>query len=729
MAHGKTVPLPQRPKNQYVIGETATATSLLLHSGTAEAFHDLLGPEEQTATSSSIDTSEHDFRNELRDAVRACDVERLVSVLDSSGSSLPSPRRVEILCESDGSGRTLLHLCPTWANSSNATKAVRKLLHCSANCEAVDAFGRTPLEAAIESCAHREMEDPEPVLKLCEALIPRTQVFLDKQTGDTAIGRAIVTLLQDHGVAVEVEGEPAPATEAVEESTVAAGPETSKRARSRARAVWKCATALWHSTAVAAWVYGAPDRVVPAPLRIGAILRTGPGDPRGASAPGEGAGGKTGAMAEPELERILSELSERRWANPERLDEDADAGAMTSDTLQLCGRLAKALRQCATAKEASEPSDTADSPRQEASMTTGNFIQNDGKGQDSKSLRRSSSKWLHKVMKSYYVANFMALVVLMDAYCTCAGIDARAANHEPDVTLLVISDVCLVLYTLELTLIFYVFDKWSVVKDWMMILDVIIVGCGWLEIVMNAANVTEFGFRGSIKVTRVLRLVRIFRLIRLLRRVRTLKELHKLATMMATCMRTLLWCFLLCFVVMTGWAMLLVEVVYPIMQEMIARDSTVFSSCEFCSGATSSVMSANLLLFKTVIAGDSWGELAVPIITEHPATAIIFVGSQLTIVFGVVNLIVAVVARENDVQNLAEEMEAEIQQDSKTLAKVFERIDKDGSGKLTLEDLIEGARTDTAFQSRLRVMDIDETLGGQEGWICVGTSLGSKIML
>ncbi|CAL1125897.1 unnamed protein product [Cladocopium goreaui] len=195
-----------------------------LHSGTAEAFHDLLGPlEEPTATSPRTDTYEQDFRNELRDAVRACDVERLGSVLDS-GSSLPSARRVEILGESDGSGRTLLHLCPTWANSNNATKAVRKLLDSSANCDAVDAFGRTPLEAAIESCAQREMEDPEPVLKLCEALIPHssTQVFLDKQTGDTAIGRAVVTLLQDHGVAVEVEGEPAP-TEAVEESTVAAG--------------------------------------------------------------------------------------------------------------------------------------------------------------------------------------------------------------------------------------------------------------------------------------------------------------------------------------------------------------------------------------------------------------------------------------------------------------------------------------------------------------------------
>ncbi|CAE7662364.1 unnamed protein product, partial [Symbiodinium pilosum] len=49
------------------------------------------------------------------------------------------------------------------------------------------------------------------------------------------------------------------------------------------------------------------------------------------------------------------------------------------------------------------------------------------------------------------------------------------------------------------------------------------------------------------------------------------------------------------------------------------------------------------LLFKTVVAGDSWGEIAVPVIQSHPETAFIFVGSSLTIVFGVLNLIVAVI--------------------------------------------------------------------------------------
>ena len=37
-------------------------------------------------------------------------------------------------------------------------------------------------------------------------------------------------------------------------------------------------------------------------------------------------------------------------------------------------------------------------------------------------------------------------------------------------------------------------------------------------------------------------------------------------------------------------------------------------------------MNANLLIFKTVIAGDSWGEVAVPVIQEFPLAIVIFMG-------------------------------------------------------------------------------------------------------
>ena len=52
----------------------------------------------------------------------------------------------------------------------------------------------------------------------------------------------------------------------------------------------------------------------------------------------------------------------------------------------------------------------------------------------------------------------------------------------------------------------------------------------------------------------------------------------------------------------------------------LQQHSGAFNDCKGCDQAMASVMDANLLLFKTVIAGDSWGEIAVPIIKNYPGT-------------------------------------------------------------------------------------------------------------
>ncbi|CAE7269477.1 Scn11a [Symbiodinium sp. CCMP2456] len=319
---------------------------------------------------------------------------------------------------------------------------------------------------------------------------------------------------------------------------------------------------------------------------------------------------------------------------------------------------------------------------------------------------------IRKMVTGRIVSNFMAGVVLFDAYCTCTDVDARAATppQETPQWMLIISDCCLALYTIELGLLLYVQGS-KLLRDWMVILDIVIIFCGYAELLLNLFAPGDL--IASFSMLRVLRLARIIRLMRLLRRTRALRELQKLVTMMATCLKALGWSFIFCFVIMTIWAMLLVEIVHPIMKEMRLAD-VAFQDCARCLKATSSVMDSNLLLFQTVIAGDSWGDIAVPVIEFSPGTAIIFVGSLLTLVFGVLNLIVAVVVdtfaevRQRDVLNLAEEMEHEIESDKKFLQKIFERIDTDGSGRVTLEELVEGARKDPQFQSRLRVMDIDE---------------------
>ncbi|CAK9009860.1 unnamed protein product [Durusdinium trenchii] len=362
---------------------------------------------------------------------------------------------------------------------------------------------------------------------------------------------------------------------------------------------------------------------------------------------------------------------------------------------------------------------STNSAKRKSVAVNSNFIKAKTKGFEGD----SGGDWRSKIVicasrmtTSSYFINFMALVVLVDAYCTCWDIDARAAELTPDREVYgqgiaqQISDVCLMFYTLELSLAL-IASGWVLLRDWAVALDLIIVCCGYAEMLIYLIGGREVLF--SFGFVRILRLIRIFRLTRLLRKTRALRELQKLVRMMATCLKALVWSFVFCFMIMTVWAMLLVEWVHPCVNELYMKG--VFDECGLsCLIATSSVMEANLLLFKTVIAGDSWGLIAVPVIQEFPATAILFCGSLLTLVFGVLNLIVAVVvdnfaeARQRDVLNLAEEMEDSLDKDTKFLEAIFQRIDEDGSGQVTFEELVEGARKDKEFQSRLRVMDIDE---------------------
>ena len=302
------------------------------------------------------------------------------------------------------------------------------------------------------------------------------------------------------------------------------------------------------------------------------------------------------------------------------------------------------------------------------------------------------------------MANLFAVIVLVDFLCTCIDIDTRATGASTADVIQIIADLCLCLYSIDTCLV-VIARGLRILLEPMILTDAFVLLCGYVETLLQYLGYGDL--MSSVAVFRMLRLVRILRVGKVLRRTGGFRELQKLIRMLSTCLKTLFWSFIFCFVMMTVWALLIVELVNPLMEE-------VFEDCLECQRSTSSVMRANVLLFKTVIAGDGWGKVSVPMIEAYPLTAIIFMGSNLTLVFGVMNLIVAVVvdtfaeARQRDVLNLAEEMNNNESIDRERLERIFKRIDTDGSGKMTFEELLEGARRDQEFQSRLRVMDIDE---------------------
>ncbi|CAE8611927.1 unnamed protein product [Polarella glacialis] len=301
----------------------------------------------------------------------------------------------------------------------------------------------------------------------------------------------------------------------------------------------------------------------------------------------------------------------------------------------------------------------------------------------------------------------LGLIICLDVIFNVADIDARAVGQSPPMWADIGAKTCLAAYTVELLLHIFV-SGWAIFRNPWSFVDFCIIFSGWLEVILTAGGISAKEFT----LLRLLRLQRILRLMKLCRHNRWLTELKTLVMMMASCVRTLFWSFLFCFIVMSAWSMAAVELINPVVQQMAADGA--FGDCRSCRSSLTSVMRANLFMFQTIVAGDSWGELAVPVIEAHPWTAIIFIGSLLTLVFGVLNLIVAVVIdtyaehRQKDVINLAQELDAEAADDRRFLQKIFDQIDEDDSGELNLDEVLLAAKTNPEFKSRLRVMDIDE---------------------
>ena len=228
-------------------------------------------------------------------------------------------------------------------------------------------------------------------------------------------------------------------------------------------------------------------------------------------------------------------------------------------------------------------------------------------------------------------------------------------------------------------LCFYI---WEAVVDFIVRGTQLFRSLEWLlDVGIISASITElvFLFLGSsveeVRILKLLRICRVMRLIRFIRKAPSLRELRKLMMMFASVIRTLAWSFLFCFIAMTLWSMISVELIHPIILELAEQGT--WNECETCSESFATIMQSNLTFLKTLLAGDSWGQIAVPVMKKQPLTIIIFVGALVSIVYGILNLIVAVIVdaaveqREKDITTLAADLDYELEEDLKLLGNMF----------------------------------------------------------
>merc|ERR1719491_2057570 len=151
--------------------------------------------------------------------------------------------------------------------------------------------------------------------------------------------------------------------------------------------------------------------------------------------------------------------------------------------------------------------------------------------------------------------------------------DMRAAEEDLPEWLIILNWVCLGFYTIELTARLYVFRA-QFFKLSYNILDLVIVGTDLLFEVLTPAI-------GDMPNVTVLRICRVLRALRFIRAVRTLvffRELYMIMNGFFSAMKAIVWATVLLFVVLMIWSVVFVELIQPLVQDMVEQGE--FQDCD-----------------------------------------------------------------------------------------------------------------------------------------------------
>merc|ERR1719424_91923 len=218
--------------------------------------------------------------------------------------------------------------------------------------------------------------------------------------------------------------------------------------------------------------------------------------------------------------------------------------------------------------------------------------------------------------------------------------------------------------------------------------------CFDFAIVCADAGCTVIGLVfGNVFPVSILRVFRLTKMARVSKVLRVFPELRLLMAGLLGSISAIWWGTVLLCLFLLVWSMVAVLFIHPLNKE-IDYDG----SCERCPRAYSSVMQAMLTFSQQIVAGDSWGTATIPMIEHHPYTALFFLFVFLTIGMSVMNLILGVVvtvateAREAVLQEDKSENMLKKLESSTHLLELCALMDKDGSGELDAEEIMNGFR-------------------------------------
>lgn len=201
----------------------------------------------------------------------------------------------------------------------------------------------------------------------------------------------------------------------------------------------------------------------------------------------------------------------------------------------------------------------------------------------------------------------------------------------------------------------------------------------WLRLPLFFDGSTSFAPVSVLRIIRLVRLARAFKVMMMC------PELHDLVKAMASAARITLWGTVFISALIMVWAIVAVQLVYPITLEL---------ACQTCPNAWRSVWHASVTLTQLLVASDAWGEVCNPIIAHSPWTLYLFGAMLLSTQLLIFNLILAVIVqyaqveRTKDIEMKEHKERVKRAAGQARLLKSLEDMDSDKSGTISREELL-----------------------------------------
>lgn len=283
-----------------------------------------------------------------------------------------------------------------------------------------------------------------------------------------------------------------------------------------------------------------------------------------------------------------------------------------------------------------------------------------------------------KVVESNWYSAGMGGVIMLNLMHSVSETDLRAAGHVP--SFMKGFGMCFVFtYATDLCTRLYIYRAhfWF---NQMNCFDGSLVAADGIMLILE-------GILGDVPSLSVLRGIRMLRIIRVIRNAVAFRELYLMLMGILSALRAIAFGTLLILITLVLWSMLAVELLQE--DNLRLNEEGAHGDCIRCHKAFATVGDAMLTLTQSIIAGDSWGLIAIPLMETYPAAYCILIPAFISLQLGLMNVVAAVIVdRQAQARLEDDKLQYQIRTEELThsyskLKDLFATMDEDDSGCLT----------------------------------------------